>query len=152
MATTKEQVLAVLNVEEPDYALVPALGEEAVPFLRQLVDGVDSLLASKAAYAAGLIGGMAAQDVLNRAAQHPSDIIRVAAAATLCHLPKAAASRVVATLLRDTDIGVIKQVLRCIRAHQLSEFKPWVQRLSSKSDDHPLEALAKEITSELPNP
>lgn len=120
--------------------------EVAVP-LREAV-----LLGSKAAYAAGLIGGAAAEQTVTRAASHRSDVIRVAPAATLRYLSAGSAARVVATLVRDEDIGVLKQTLHCIRAHRLSQFKPWVQRISSDAADHPLAALAREIAAELPNP
>lgn len=79
-------------------------------------------------------------------------MIRVAAAATLRHLPAAFAGRVVAALVREEDIGVLKQTLHCIRAHRLAQFKPWVLRLGADAADHPLAGLAREIAAELPNP
>lgn len=108
MATTMEQVRAILDPEEPDYSKGSELGPDAVPHLRTLVNGDDQMLASKAAYLASLIKADDAADVVADAARSPTEAVRVAAAAAARNLPAAKASSVLEPLVTDSDPGVRK--------------------------------------------
>ncbi|OLR95397.1 hypothetical protein [Actinokineospora bangkokensis] len=66
-----------------DYDDAAALGPQAVPHLSTLVAGADTVLAAKALYLAGVIGGPAAKALLDAAAGHPDPIVRIAASAAL---------------------------------------------------------------------
>ena len=57
MAVTMQQVLAQIDKDEPDYERAAKLGKGALPHLRQIIEADDPMLASKATYAASLIGG-----------------------------------------------------------------------------------------------
>jgi HEAT repeat protein len=111
MPVTAEQVKAVLDPDEPNYGEVKALGTDALPILQTFVHGPDMMLASKAAYAAGLIGGDQAVDVVLAAARHPNAAIRVAAAGAAAHLEGTHITAPLLQLLDDADSGVRRQAL-----------------------------------------
>ena len=85
MAVTMHQVLAQIDKDEPDYEKAAKLGKGALPHLQQIVEADDAMLASKAAYLAGLIGGAGGIEVLDKAAEHRAPIVRVAAADAIRH-------------------------------------------------------------------
>jgi len=108
MATTMEEVRAVLDPEEPDYQKGAELGPDAIPHLQALVNGDDAMLASKAAYLASLIKSDASADVVRDAAHSNVEAVRVAAAAGARNLPSTKASEVLEDLVGDADPGVRK--------------------------------------------
>ena len=55
MSITMKDVRAQLDRDEPDYKEAAMLGQDAIPYLSELVKGPDAMLASKAAYLASLI-------------------------------------------------------------------------------------------------
>jgi HEAT repeats len=108
MAVTMKQVRAALDPEEPDYAKAAQLGPDALPHLEKLVNSGDTMLASKAAYLAGLIKAPKSAEVVATAAQSSDPAVRVAAAATASNLAPSAASDVLVDLVADPDPGVRK--------------------------------------------
>src|SRR5262245_37508689 len=108
MPVTMDEVRAVLDPEEPDYAAAALLGPEALPHLRALVESGDPMLASKAAYAAGVIDGDEAVDVVREAAQSDEPTVRIAAAATVPNLGSDASAELLEGLVADDDPGVRK--------------------------------------------
>lgn len=108
MATTMEQVRAVLDPEEPDYEKGTELGADALPHLRTLINGDDQMLATKATYLAGLIKADESADVVREAAKSSNEAVRVAAAAAARNLPSTKASEVLEELVGDSDPGVRK--------------------------------------------
>ncbi len=108
MTVSMEDVRAVLDPEEPDYTAASLLGEEALPHLEALVASGDTMLASKATYAASLIGGDQAVAVIQEAASSDDAAVRVAAAAAASNLEPTASSDVLEGLVGDADPGVRK--------------------------------------------
>ncbi|MFC6014706.1 HEAT repeat domain-containing protein [Plantactinospora solaniradicis] len=106
MSVSMERVRAALDPEEPNYPAAAQLGQEAVPHLEELVRGEDEMLASKAAYLASLIDAERARAVVSAAAEHPSPVVRVAAAAAARNLTAPGASEVLLNLVDDEDVGV----------------------------------------------
>jgi hypothetical protein len=106
MAVTMKEVRAALDPEEPDYEKAAKLGPEALPHLETLVNAGDTMLASKAAYLAGLIKAPKSAEVVATAAQSDDPAVRVAAAATASNLAPSAASDVLVDLVADPDPGV----------------------------------------------
>ena len=112
MAVSMKDVRRLLDPDEPNYQAAAELGPEAVGLLRELVDGDDPMLASKAAYAAGMLEGDLGAEVV-RAASHSSDVtVRVAAAATARNLPAAVAGAILDDLVADEDPGIRKVARR----------------------------------------
>lgn len=111
MPVTMQQVLAELDNDEPDYSALSALGPDALPHLDMIVEADDPLRASKATYAASLIGGTDSIDLLRKAAEHQDPQVRVAAAHGLRNSAAEAPTEVVGRLLDDADVGVRKIAL-----------------------------------------
>lgn len=109
-----EDVRAALDPEEPDYESAARLGEGAMPHLRDLARGDDPMLASKAIYLAGLIGGDDAGDIVLTAARDDDPTIRVAAASSTSRLSTDATEAVLIDLVADGDPGVRKFAHRAI--------------------------------------
>lgn len=107
MAVSMEDVRRVLDPEEPNYAKVAQLGPEALPLLGQLVRGADAMLASKAAYAASLVGEEG-HGVLEAAARSENAAVRVAAAAGARNLASERSQGLLRDLRADPDPGVRK--------------------------------------------
>lgn len=110
MAVDIEQVKAALNPEEPDYPkAAKELGADALPHLEAIIGGNDTMLAAKATYLAGLIGG---EKAVAKAARSGQASLRVAAAAAAAHLPAEHSESVIADLVDDVDAGVQKVAVR----------------------------------------
>lgn len=108
MAVSMEDVRAALDPEEPDYDAAARLGEGAMPHLRELAEGADPMLASKAVYLAGLIGGEDAGEIVLTAAHDDDAAVRVAAASSTRRLSAEAGEAVLIDLVADSDPGVRK--------------------------------------------
>lgn len=115
MPVTMERVREQLEPIEPDYVDAAMLGEDAMPFLEQLADSGDPMLASRAVHLAGLIGGDIAVRMLRKAASSPDPVMRVQAAAVARHLPGEAAEDILLNALGDADSGVRSFALKTIR-------------------------------------
>lgn len=111
MSVTMQQVLAIIDKDEPNYSAAAQLGPEALPHLRLIIQGNDPLRASKAAYAATLIGGPGAADLLKTAAEHSDPQVRLAVAHGLKKSADADKADVLKQLLDDADAGVRKVAL-----------------------------------------
>ncbi|AUI57232.1 hypothetical protein [Amycolatopsis sp. BJA-103] len=106
MAITFEQVRSALTPDEPDYPSAKALGVEALPHLKSMVEGGEPMLAAKAVYLASLIDDDGVVDILMAAAANSEPSVRVAAAAGSRNLAPSRAEVVQAALTDDDDPGV----------------------------------------------
>ncbi len=143
---TLDEVRALIDPDEPDYARAAALvSDDDVAHLATLAAGDDLMLASKAVYLAGLVGGDEAAAVVRQAADHADPTVRVSAAAAVKNLPDAPAMEVGRHLLRDDDVGVRKVVLQS--AARLESANVRADLLSSAADDD--EPYLRELAAEL---
>jgi hypothetical protein len=115
MVVTKQQVIDMLNADEPNYPEAAKLGPDALPHLDTLVKTADPLLASKATYLASLIQGEQSLDVLRAAAQSNHPEVRVAAAAGARNLSITVVKDILLKLLTDEDIGVREEALNSLK-------------------------------------
>jgi hypothetical protein len=111
---TIEDVRAVLDPDEPNYNRAKRLGSAALPALRQLIEGEDPMLASKATYLAALIGGDDAEESVVSASRHRSVVVRVAAAHGASLLKDETAERVLQGLMEDRDRRVTMAARRSL--------------------------------------
>src|SRR5689334_2782124 len=125
MPVTIQDVVNQLDREEPDYRQAARLGPDALPFVRQLIEGDNIALASKAAFLAGQIRGAGSLQVLEIASRHPNPVVRVAAAASARNFT-GLSSALANTFLNDTDPGVRKWGLRVIEVTQPQGIRPSV--------------------------
>ncbi len=149
MPVTMKQVRAALDPDEPDYAKAARLGPDALPHLARLIAGKDPGLASKAASLAGMIAHERAVPVLEKAAKSKDARVRVAAAASARHLPAPGASRVLAALIQDADVGVQKVALRSVPAGATPELRSKVETLSKSRGNPAIRDLSKEVLARL---
>lgn len=138
MSVTMQQVLSEIDKDEPNYAVFAALGSDAVPHLQLIAESADPLKASKAAYAATLIGGSQAVTLLRKAADHHDPQVRIAVAHGLRNMPADAPSDMVIKSLGDPDDGVRKLALSTAGVLQRADFK---ERLTTMSLNDPAENL-----------
>ena len=145
MSVTMEDVRRVIDPEEPDYEFGSLLGPEALPHLGVLVRSDDPMLASKAAYLAGLIDGADATDVVTSAAQHDDAVVRVAAAAATRHLEGAGASDVLLPLLSDTDEGVRLAALKAVPDDASDAVRTKVEAIAADHGEGELRRISADV-------
>ena len=111
---TMEDVRRGIDPDEPDYNRAAAeLGPEALPFLAELAQSYDGMLASKAVSLAGMIGGEGAVAIIERAVDAAPPEIRVVAAAAAGRLGDPGEAALV-RLLADGDVGVRKYAVGAV--------------------------------------
>jgi len=148
MAVTMKQVRAALEPEEPNYDRAAKLGADALPHLGRLVRGDDAMLASKAAYLAGLIDSDKSPAVLEQAAESDVPAVRVAAAAAVQHL-SADVPELFDRLLSDDDAGVRRSALKSVASAKPQGVQAKVNELASGDATEHVRDLARETAKEL---
>jgi HEAT repeat protein len=148
MAITFDQVRRTLLAFEPDYKAAARQGSQLLPHLKTLVTGSDRLLASKAAYLAGLIDDDRAIDVLDSAAKSSSPTIRIAAASGLRNSKRPAAAGLLMSLLGDRDAGVRKVAIKASATRGNSALIARLDDLSRSDPSPGLRTLAGKAASE----
>lgn len=142
MSITMKDVRTRLEPDEPDYAKAAQLGPDAIPYLNELINGDDIMLASKAAYLASLIKSENSISVLESAARNPEPIVRVAAASGLRNLSEENADRVSNLLIEDHDIGVRKVTVKSISQFRSPALIAKVRKLANEDPEPFMRDLA----------
>lgn len=148
MAVSMKQVTTALSAEETDYPEAAKLGVGAIPHLRKLVAGDDTMMASKAAYLAGLIDAEGSGAILAQAAKSDQAVVRVAAANSLANLSNADAT-LFEGLLSDPDVGVRKATVRSVGSAGRADLKPLVEQLASGDTADSIRELAATTAKKL---
>lgn len=149
MPVTIQQIRAELDPEEPNYDRAKALGSGALAGLRQLVMSPDPMLASKAAYLAGLIDSAQSVGVLQTAANRPHLIVRIAAAAAVRSLSAERATKLLRVVLRDADTGVRRVALDSIRKEVAPAVVPRLKAMADGDQDPSIRDLATEVLARI---
>lgn len=140
---TMEGVRARIDLDELNYpALAAELGLEALPYLKTIAAGRDPMLASKAAYLAGMIGGADALPVLETAGQRAEPEVRVAVASVLKHFDEAQVEAMADRLLADGDIGVRKMTIKAVARMRSPKLRTHVQELRQSDPESAIRDLA----------
>jgi HEAT repeat protein len=143
---TMEQVRAFLDPDEPNYsAAAVELGPDAMPFLSELAGGDDPLLASKAVYLAGLIGGDEAQQILKDAVEHSDPTVRVSAAASVQNVGDEQALELGRRLLDDDDLGVRKVAVNSAAQIESADVRGELQKQVESDKDEAIRSLASRL-------
>ena len=114
MAVTREQVLALLESDEPDFAEAADWGAEAAALVEEFARSDDPYLAAGAVYLAGYIPCEHSVAIVAAAVHHPEPETRIASAEAARQLVRsgltvremAALRPVFQALLHDSDEGV----------------------------------------------
>ena len=149
MPVTVQDVVRQLNRDEPNYAQAAQLGREALPHLRELIEGDDLGLAAKATYLAGVMNADESTRLLEIAARHPDPVVRVAAAASAKNLTRITASLAV-TFLDDADPGVRKRGLRTLEVNQPQGIRPNLEKIMKDDPDIGLRERARKVIEGMP--
>ena len=148
MAVTKEQVVALLQQDNLDYELAAEkIGNEALPYLVEIVKLRDSKLASRATYLAAFRDLPGSAEIIKIAAQSHDPVVRVAAAASIKMISprtlKSLQQSVLIKLLDDKDPGVRKWALQGIENKKLFEVKDKVREMIEKDPLYELREKAR---------
>jgi HEAT repeat protein len=103
------------------------------------------MLASKAAYAAGVIGGDAGVDVLEEAADSPVTPVRVATAAAVAELSPQLGASLLIRLMADADRGVRRQAIRSAVGRPDAALRVRIEAISTSDPDARLRAEAAQV-------
>lgn len=146
MGVSTEDVRRFLDVDEPDYAAAALhLGPDALGPLAELVRSGDTMLASKAVYLAGLIGGPEAQPILEYAAASDEPVLRVSAASAVRNIDEDMAARIGGLLVDDADAGVRKTLLRSMAVNEAGGFGAQVVERFREDVDATVRAIAEQV-------
>lgn len=148
MAVTLQDVIRQLDREEPDYEQAAQLGPEALPHLRQLIQGGNPGLAAKAACLAGMMNSNESVALLELAARHNDPVVRVAAAASATGLTNMPAS-LAAAFLDDADPGVRKWGLRSLEVNHPQGIRTKVEKIVKDDPDSGLREQARKIVDRM---
>lgn len=133
----RNEVKALVDAEEPDYATVEYLEPDAARYLREVVESDDPMAAAKATYIASVAGDVESIAILEVASSSPHPEVRVAAVDAAMNLirtsgsagtfiealprqafpneqPKAA-ERILEALAQDEDKGVRSAAKSAVR-------------------------------------
>lgn len=149
MPVTMQQVLAEIDKDEPNYAAFATLGPEALPHLKAIVAANDPLKAAKAAYAASLIGGPGAVEVLRDASDHHDPQVRIAAAQGLQNIPTVAPNELVIKTLNDNDPGVRKLALKTAERLNRADFHPAIAAMAKNDPEEHMRTAASVAAKKL---
>jgi HEAT repeat protein len=148
MTITMKDVLAQLEPDELDYeAAAEKLGTDALPFLKELVNAPNTMMASKAAYLASLIKSETSVLVLQDAAHRTEPTIRVAAASGLRNLSEENANKVTDIFIQDKDAGVRKVMLNSISRFKSPKLKAKIKMISEKDSEPFIREIAAKIAN-----
>lgn len=142
MSVTMKDVRTQLEPDEPDYANAAQLGADAIPYLNELINGDDIMLASKAAYLASLIKSENSISILENAARSPQPTVRVAVASGLRNISEENADRVSNLLIEDDDVGVRKITVKSISQFRSPALIAKVRKLANEDPEPFIRDLA----------
>jgi hypothetical protein len=153
MSHTKEQIISMINFEEPDYySIITRFLPDDTSILVDLAQDERPVIATKAIACLGLLNDNAALNGIKKAAEHPDPIYRLAAANALKNKQKIPeAINILENLLDDPDNGVKKFAIKSIPVSADSKLKNRLDFLSHHSSNKYIKALAKEKLFDINN-
>lgn len=151
MAHTREELIRLINLDEPDYpSIVRQLTPDDIPLLTQLAQDPNPALATKAISCLGLMGSEAAVAGLQSIVTHPDPVYRIAAAQVLRHAPGSATGvRLLGRLLEDQDVGVRKFALKSVDAGNISGLKEQVRQINLREQNEGLKNISQSILQKM---
>lgn len=151
MPHTREELVRLINLDEPDYpSIVRQLTKDDIPLLTQLAQDPNPGLATKAISCLGLMGDEAAVAGLQGAVAHPDPVYRIAAAHALRNVPASATGvRLLSKLLDDQDVGVRKFALKSVDLGNISSLKEQVRQVNLREQNEGLKTMSQSILQKL---
>lgn len=151
MAHTKDELIKMINLDEPDYPeIVARLSKDDIPLLNELATDPNPAIATKAISCLGFMNDERAMIGVEKAAKSSNPVLRVAASHALRNMSSMpAAERVLDKLLDDDDIGVKKFALKTVEASKFSGLKEKVRQMHSKESNEHIKNLSKQVMDKL---
>jgi hypothetical protein len=151
MPLNKEDLIKLINLDEPDYnVIVNKLSADDIPTLVELSKDANPAIATKAISCLGHLKSERALIGLQEVVNHPDPVRRVAVANSLKNLAAVqGAVQMLDKLLDDQDIGVRKFALKTVEAANITQLKGKVQTFNQREDNSALKNLSQEILQKL---
>lgn len=151
MPFSKEELIKMINLDEPDYqAIVSKLSADDIPLLIELTKHENPAIATKAISVLGLMKSEQALQGLNDAVNHPDPVRRIAAAHSLRNLATVRGStQMLEKLLDDQDLGVRKFALKTVEVAKISSLKEKVRAINLKEVNPEIKALGENVFKKL---
>lgn len=147
MPHTKEELIKLIDLDEPDYpSIVAKLSLEDIPLLIELSKDPNLAIATKAISCLGMMNAEKAVVGIQAAVVSANPVLRVAAAHALRNsaaLPSAV--RLIDKLLDDSDIGVRKFALKAVNHANIKSLKAKVEKMNVKENTELMKNLSKEV-------
>ena len=151
MPHTKEELIKLIDLDEPDYTLIiKDLKPDDIPLLIELSGDANLAIATKSVSCLGLMNSDKAVAGIKVAADHANPVMRVAAAHALKHsasLPSAV--KLIDHLLDDQDIGVRKFALKTVQHANIISLKAKVQQMNEKENTELMKTLSRDVFQQI---
>lgn len=147
----KEQLIELLDRDEPDYNSAASLGPECLPDLLELTKEGGARLAPRAVYTASLIKDNNVTEILKEGASSPIADVRIATAAAIQNQSDFGDINTLSFLLNDSDVGVRKVILKTISKVyiQNNEIHSEIKKLVDSETNEHVRSLADEVYTKL---
>jgi HEAT repeat protein len=145
MPTNMNEVLAYLEPDEPNYAQAAKLGPDALPYLKEIIDNQDVMLASKAAYLVSLIKSDESISILEYAELNKNPTIRVPVASGILNISEKDANILLDKFIEDKDVGVRKVTLKSVAKFKSNSIVSKVQKLLENDPEPSIRKLASYV-------
>lgn len=142
-------VLAYLEPDEPSYAQAAKLGPDALPYLKEIIDKPDVMLASKAAYLVSLIKSDKSISILEHAARNKEPIVRIAVASGIRNISERDANILLDEFIEDKDVGVRKVTLKSVAKFKSDLIASKVQKLQESDPEPYIRELASNVIEKM---
>lgn len=142
-------VLAYLEPDEPNYAQAGKLGPDALPYLKEIIDKPDLMLASKAAYLVSLIKSDKSISILEHAARNKEPIVRIAVASGIRNISERDANILLDEFIEDKDVGVRKVTLKSVAKFKSDLIASKVQKLQESDPEPSIRELASNVIEKM---
>jgi HEAT repeat protein len=151
MPHTKDELIKLINLDEPDYPeIVAKLTKDDIPILAELAQDPNLAIATKAISCLGFMNDDRAFAGVEKAAKSNDPVLRVAATHALRNMTsRPATEKLLDKLLDDDDIGVKKFALKTVEASKLSNLKEKVKQMHSKETNEHIKNLSKQVMDKL---
>lgn len=125
-------------VDGEEYEALREMGEAILPHLRAIAaNEVNWQRGAKAIYAAALVGGPAAAEIVDRGARSRKPNLRISAANASVHLPQSDAEPIVVRLLRSKDAGIRKTAIQAALGVSTPTVVGILDRIAKNEKEHP---------------
>jgi HEAT repeat protein len=151
MSYTKEEIIKMINLDEPDYPVICGkLSESSISILIELVNDPNSAIATKAISCLGFMKTPSAVAGIEIAVKSKNPILRLAAAHSLKNLSSQPnAVKLINKLLDDKDVGVRKFALKTVSFSGSKSFKAKIEKINFKETNTELKNMIRQIIDKL---